>query len=172
MSRMIDEALETMRDLEKVGVVSKQTMRDFEAQALLPPTYTADAIRRLRENLHVSQAVFAAYLNASVSTVQKWETGDKKPNGAALRLLSVRGFLWLPFLRTYRTICLAPKPEFGRLLDPARDMQLAAWRPDPVAIATAPIARSKTHRRPDRRSRAPPHGRFAAPEFAVQMAAR
>jgi putative transcriptional regulator len=43
----------------------------------------------LRENLHVSQAVFAAYLNASVSTVQKWETGDKKPNGAALRLLSV-----------------------------------------------------------------------------------
>jgi len=46
-------------------------------------------IRRLRENLHVSQAVFAAYLNASTSTVQKWENGDKKPSGAAARLLSV-----------------------------------------------------------------------------------
>lgn len=34
---MINEALETMRDLEQVGVVSKQTLRDFEAQAVPPP---------------------------------------------------------------------------------------------------------------------------------------
>jgi putative transcriptional regulator len=47
------------------------------------------AIRRVREHLHVSQAVFGAYLNASVSTVKKWETGDKKPSGAALRLRSM-----------------------------------------------------------------------------------
>ena len=86
---MIKEALETIRDLEEIGVVTKQTLRDFEAQAVPPPIYTADAIRRLREHLHVSQAVFAAYLNASVSTVQKWENGEKKPSGAALRLLSV-----------------------------------------------------------------------------------
>jgi len=86
---MIKEALETIRDFEEIGVVTKQTLRDFEAQAVPPPTYTADAIRRLREHLHVSQAVFAATLNASVSTVQKWENGEKKPSGAALRLLSV-----------------------------------------------------------------------------------
>ena len=48
-----------------------------------------EMIRRIRENLHLSQAVFAAYLNASISTVQKWESGDKKPSGAAARLLSV-----------------------------------------------------------------------------------
>ena len=89
MSRLIDEALETMRDLEDVGVVTKQTLRDFEAQAVPPPAYNAEAIRDLREHFHVSQAVFAAYLNASVSTVQKWESGEKKPSGAALRLLSV-----------------------------------------------------------------------------------
>ena len=89
MSRMISESLETMRDLEQIGVVSKQTLRDFEAQAVPPPTYTAEAIRRLREHFHVSQSVFAAYLNASVSTVQKWENGDNKPSGAALRLLSI-----------------------------------------------------------------------------------
>lgn len=89
MSRIIDEALETMRDLEKIGVVNKQTLRDFEAQVLIPPDYSAEAIRKLRERLQVSQAVFAAYLNASVSTVQKWENGDKRPSGAALRLLSV-----------------------------------------------------------------------------------
>ena len=89
MSRMIKEALETMRDLHEIGVVDKQTLRDFEAQALPPPSYTADTIRNLRKRLHVSQGVFAAYLNASVSTVQKWENGEKKPSGAALRLLSV-----------------------------------------------------------------------------------
>lgn len=31
MSRMTKEALETMRDLQEIGVVSKQTLRDFEA---------------------------------------------------------------------------------------------------------------------------------------------
>lgn len=89
MSRMIDEALETMRGLHESGAVNKQTLRHFETQCLPPPAYTAEMIRRLRENLHVSQAVFAAYLNASTSTVQKWENGDKKPSGAAARLLSV-----------------------------------------------------------------------------------
>mgnify|MGYP003381713020 CR=1 FL=1 len=88
-SRIIDEMVETLQGLHSAGVINKQTLRDFEAQAVPPPTYTAEAIRCLREHLHVSQAVFAAYLNASVSTVQKWENGDKKPSGAALRLLSV-----------------------------------------------------------------------------------
>ncbi|MCX7186969.1 MAG: helix-turn-helix domain-containing protein [Methylophilales bacterium] len=32
---------------------------------------------------------FAGYLNVSKSTVEKWESGDKHPTGAALRLLSV-----------------------------------------------------------------------------------
>ena len=78
MSRMIKEALETMRGLHEIGAVDKQTMRDFETQCL-PPAYTAETIKRLRENLHVSQAVFAAYMNASVSTVQKWENGKRNP---------------------------------------------------------------------------------------------
>lgn len=89
MSRMIDEALETMRGLHGAGAADKQTLRDFETQCLPPPAYTAEMIRHLRESLHISQAVFAAYLNASTSTVQKWESGDKKPSGAAARLLSV-----------------------------------------------------------------------------------
>ena len=89
MSRMIKEALETMRGLHDIGTVDKQTLRDFETQCLPPPAYTAEMIRHLRDNLHISQAVFAAYLNASISTVQKWENGDKKPSGEAARLLSV-----------------------------------------------------------------------------------
>jgi putative transcriptional regulator len=31
--------------------------------------------------------VFAALLNTSLSTVQKWEIGQKRPTGTALKLL-------------------------------------------------------------------------------------
>jgi len=36
---------------------------------------------------HVSQAVFEALLNTSVSMVQKWEIGQKRATGTALKLL-------------------------------------------------------------------------------------
>ncbi|MDI5735185.1 helix-turn-helix domain-containing protein, partial [Salmonella enterica subsp. enterica serovar Cerro] len=39
--------------------------------------------------LNVSQSVFARYLNTSVSTVQKWESGAKRPSGMSLKLLNV-----------------------------------------------------------------------------------
>lgn len=45
------------------------------------------AIKRLRESAHISRAVFAAPLSTSVSTVQKWGIGKKKPTGTALKLL-------------------------------------------------------------------------------------
>jgi len=48
-----------------------------------------DEIKKLRERFNVSQPVFAHYLNTSVSTVQKWESGAKRPNGLSLKLLSV-----------------------------------------------------------------------------------
>ena len=34
-----------------------------------------------------SQGIFAAILNVSVKTVQSWESGDRMPSHAALRLL-------------------------------------------------------------------------------------
>ena len=44
-------------------------------------------VKETRGKLSVSQAVFARLLNTSLSTVQKWEIGQKKPTGAALKLL-------------------------------------------------------------------------------------
>jgi putative transcriptional regulator len=44
-------------------------------------------IKKIREKSRVSQAVFAALLNTSVSTVQKREIGRKRPTGTALKLL-------------------------------------------------------------------------------------
>ena len=39
---------------------------------------------------------------------------------------SAKTEIWLPFLDTYRTMCLAPNPEFRRLLEQVRDLPTAA----------------------------------------------
>ncbi|RWI99567.1 DNA-binding transcriptional regulator [Mesorhizobium sp.] len=78
------------RALYKVGAIDKTTMRSFDESCLAAPVaFDPDAIKALREKNHVSQPVFARYLNTSESTVQKWETGAKRPSGLALKLLSV-----------------------------------------------------------------------------------
>ncbi len=78
------------RALRKVGAIDKATMRDFDATCLaVTPRFAARDIKRLREANHVSQPVFARYLNTSESTVEKWETGAKRPSGMALKLLAV-----------------------------------------------------------------------------------
>lgn len=74
----------------RVGTIDKATMRDFDESCLAVPPIIAPAdIKQLREANKVSQPVFARYLNTSESTVEKWETGAKKPSGAALKLLSI-----------------------------------------------------------------------------------
>jgi len=73
----------------KVGAIDKETMRGFNASCLVPAPIEPQQIRKLRERHRVSQPVFAKYLNTSESTIEKWETGAKKPSGMALKLLSV-----------------------------------------------------------------------------------
>lgn len=76
--------------LHRVGALDKATMRDFDARHLAVPGAIEPAqIKRLREANNVSQPVFARYLNTSESTVEKWETGAKRPSGMALKLLAV-----------------------------------------------------------------------------------
>jgi len=65
-------------------------MREFDALALPQVRdLSPKQIRALRARTGMSQAVFAAFLNTSVSTVQKWEIGEKKPSGPSLKLLNV-----------------------------------------------------------------------------------
>jgi putative transcriptional regulator len=76
--------------LAKVGAIDKTTMRNFDASYLAAPaSIQPHEIKQLRERFHVSQPVFARYLNTSESTIEKWETGAKKPSGMALKLLAV-----------------------------------------------------------------------------------
>jgi putative transcriptional regulator len=80
----------TAQGLYRAGAIDKTTMREFDESCLLVPTeIEPQQIKLIRENNHVSQPIFARYLNTSESTIQKWETGAKRPSGMALKLLAV-----------------------------------------------------------------------------------
>ena len=91
MARNIIESLRgDLTALHDAGVIGKVTMREFDA--LCPPPvreFSAADIRRLREKLRFSQPVFALHLHTTASTVRKWEQGETRPTGPALKLLNV-----------------------------------------------------------------------------------
>lgn len=81
---------ETAEGLHELGLVDKQTMRDFDEACLAPVLpMPAEEIKALRARENVSQPVFARYLNVSKNLVSDWERGIKQPGGPALRLLNV-----------------------------------------------------------------------------------
>lgn len=89
-SRILAEVNETARGLHRIGVLDQRTLREFDVLTVAPvPALSARQIRAIRTRTRMSQAVFAAVLNTSISTVQKWEIGAKRPSGPSLKLLNI-----------------------------------------------------------------------------------
>lgn len=89
-SLILDAMHETATGLHRAGVMDQITLREFDQLCLLPvEDLPPSAIKKIRQSSNVSQAVFASILNTSLSTVQKWEIGQKKPTGTALKLLHI-----------------------------------------------------------------------------------
>ena len=87
-STILEAVHETAKGLHKVGVLDQVTLREFDRLCLPPIELLGpEQIKQIREATRVSQAVFAAILNTSLSTVQKWENGQKRPTATALKLL-------------------------------------------------------------------------------------
>jgi putative transcriptional regulator len=89
-SAILEAVHETAQGLYDAGVMDRITMDKFD-RVCLPPVepLTPEQIKSIRERSRMSQAVFAATLNTSTSTIQKWEIGQKRPTGAALKLLNL-----------------------------------------------------------------------------------
>lgn len=88
--KLLDVLHDTAKGLHAAGTMDAMTMREFDALCITPvQNYNAVQIKKLRLRFKASQAVFAAYLNTSPSTVQKWEQGQKHPNGPSLKLLNI-----------------------------------------------------------------------------------
>lgn len=62
--------------------------------------FSSKEIKKIRMRAKASQGVFAAILNVSPSTLQKWEQGKVRPQGTALRLLSILDSQGVDILRT------------------------------------------------------------------------
>ncbi len=89
-SKIIESLRDDMTALHKAGAINKVTMREFNTICPLPVReFSADDIKRLREALHFSQPVFAHHLHTTASTIRKWEQGDTRPSGPALKLLNI-----------------------------------------------------------------------------------
>lgn len=89
-SPIFDAVHETAADLHRLGFIDKRKMRQFDVLCLAPiPDYDSQKIRALRDQLQLSQSVFAAVINTSLSTVRQWEIGDKHPSGPSLKLLNL-----------------------------------------------------------------------------------
>jgi putative transcriptional regulator len=87
-SRILESVHDAAKDLHDAGVMDARTMREFDALCIEPAKpLSKSAIKKIRLSQNVSQPIFAAYLNVSPSAVKQWESGEKKPSGAALRLL-------------------------------------------------------------------------------------
>src|SRR5260370_4533764 len=94
-SRLTKALLETADDMRRVGLLGsasqeRTTRRHLGGQAdIVGKPISGDEIRSLRERAHLSQAVFARYLNLTVGYVSQLERGAKRPTGPALVLLNV-----------------------------------------------------------------------------------
>ena len=89
-SRLSEAIHETAAGLYRVGLLDKETMREFDASCLTAVTVLSPKeIVALRRRERISQGVFARYLNVRPKLVSEWERGEKKPSGPSLKLLSI-----------------------------------------------------------------------------------
>ena len=80
----------TVEGLNRIGLVDKKTMREFDASCLTSvEDLSPRDIAAIRKRAGVSQGVFARHLNVPTSLVSQWERGERHPTGAAIKLLSI-----------------------------------------------------------------------------------
>ncbi len=83
------------------------------------PAFDSHRIVELREELELSQSLFARALNISPETVRAWEQGKRNPDGASLRLLQLAEEHPQWILRTVRPVSSIREPS--RPLSSGRD---------------------------------------------------
>ena len=85
LSKELSEGFTALKQ-EREG---KRTLRTHPVKFLAPPEITPEELIRLRKDLNLSRAVFAAYLRTRVRTLESWEQGRARPNAQAALLISL-----------------------------------------------------------------------------------
>ena len=67
----------------------KRTLRTHAVEYRPAPKVTPKELIRVREELHLSRALFAVYLRTNVRTLENWEQGRARPNAQAALLINL-----------------------------------------------------------------------------------
>ncbi|HUE14912.1 MAG TPA: hypothetical protein VMR25_12155 [Planctomycetaceae bacterium] len=89
IGQLLAEGLQEIADelkKDKKGIGAKFTCHKVSLD-LIPTAYNPALVKKTRKILDCSQALFAQFLNVSISTVRNWEQGVNVPQDAACRLM-------------------------------------------------------------------------------------
>lgn len=67
----------------------KRTLRAHKLSIEPLRVYRAEEIRKIRNDLKMTQAFFAGFMGVSTKTVEAWEAGKNMPDGPARRILAM-----------------------------------------------------------------------------------
>ena len=81
-----NEVLDGLREIREHRA-GKRTLRTVRVEPRPLPELTPDAIRRIREGLDVSRAVFAHMIRVPLRTMEGWEQGRTTPPDSAAALI-------------------------------------------------------------------------------------
>jgi putative transcriptional regulator len=92
MREAMREAIgETIQDLIASGIKTSFTEKELNKLGVEIPEVHLKSyqIKEIRENMKLSQTVFARLLNVSPSSIRQWEQGKRQPSGATGVLLDL-----------------------------------------------------------------------------------
>ncbi len=78
---LFNELVSSVREGAEILSEERQPERSFELEPV--------AIKEIRAQFELSQSQFAALIGVSIKTLQNWEQGRRRPDGAAQVLLQV-----------------------------------------------------------------------------------
>ncbi len=81
----LSEGMQALADARQ----GKRTLRTHAVEYKPAPEVTPQELIRVRKNLRISRALFAAYLRTNVRTLENWEQGRAKPNAQAALLINL-----------------------------------------------------------------------------------
>jgi len=90
MSNLKDTINDLAHGLYNADVIDKKTLRNLTDEDLpILNEYTGEEIQNLRKKQHLSQSVFAKYMNVSPAIIRSLEQGQRHAHGAILKLLNI-----------------------------------------------------------------------------------
>jgi putative transcriptional regulator len=79
MSKLFEELMESVQQMDEIVRGERQPYREFTVDAI--------QIKEIRKATGLSQAKFAAIIDVQLGTLRNWEQGRREPTGPAKALL-------------------------------------------------------------------------------------